>query len=250
MPATRTTAVQRTADRTCQEASSRIPPREEACTCGWRQMLIESITAMAQSGTPLMTRVLGDSAPHFWEHYPADDAVDPVSRARWYYHVHAAGERGPDEHGHFHLFLDRRALPRHARTMIKRGHRAKPHVVHIAGLAIANDGTPLRWFATSQSVTDEYQFSARQVLTVLDQFDVTLAPGYSDVGRLLTSLVQLSTRELGLLLQERDRVLLAGTVADVLAQRDIDLDLLVAAPCPARSCRTNCDIYNQKSASL
>ena len=38
------------------------------------------------------------------------DARGVRTRSRWYYHVHPPGERDPDEHGHFHLFLHRTQL--------------------------------------------------------------------------------------------------------------------------------------------
>ena len=72
--------------------------------------VIETITAMAQDGVPMMLRVLPAADVRFWEHYPENDARDARTRSRWYYHVHAPGERDPGEHGHFHLFLHRTQL--------------------------------------------------------------------------------------------------------------------------------------------
>lgn len=73
--------------------------------------VIETITQMAQEQKPLMLRVVPEEGAKFWKHYPEKDARDKFCKSRWYYHVHAAGSRDADEHGHFHLFLHRTQLP-------------------------------------------------------------------------------------------------------------------------------------------
>lgn len=196
-------------------------------------MLIDAVTAMGGDGMPLMLRVLGNATPEIWEHYPADDAVDPLTACRWFYHTHAPGERDPEEHGHFHLFLHRSVLPADARPSASpaRPDLARADLVHIAGLSIDMAGLPRAWFVTNRWVTDEILFPANLVRAALTHFDVRQSCRDRAVGEFLTAMVALHRRELALMLEQRDRRLLRiGSRLryekgnPVLASRVIDLD--------------------------
>ncbi|MCA3256203.1 MAG: hypothetical protein INF91_11375, partial [Alphaproteobacteria bacterium] len=83
-----------------------------------------------------MTRILpADAPPEIWAHYPADDAVDPASGARWFYHTHAHESRDGAEHGHFHLFLDRSAFARAGAPLAgpPQNGSARADIVHLVG---------------------------------------------------------------------------------------------------------------------
>ena len=199
-------------------------------------VVIETITAMAQQGRPLMLRVLPAGEVRFWDHYPDNDARDERTRSRWYYHVHATGERDPDEHGHFHLFLHRTQLDDPAAYSVApaAGENAPAHVTHIAGLSIDQVGIPRAWFATNRWVTDEFLYPAAVMAAHLDRYDVDQTEEDPLVNRLLTAMVALYRDELVALLETRDRAMAdlvqeQGAAAyeagnDVLATLPIDLD--------------------------
>lgn len=199
-------------------------------------VVIETITAMAQQGRPLMLRVLPAGEVRFWDHYPDNDARDERTRSRWYYHVHATGERDPDEHGHFHLFLHRTQLDDPAAYSVApaAGENAPAHVTHIAGLSIDQVGIPRAWFATNRWVTDEFLYPAAVMAAHLDRYDVDQTEEDPLVNRLLTAMVALYRDELVALLEARDRAMadlvqVQGAAAyeagnDVLATLPIDLD--------------------------
>lgn len=198
--------------------------------------VIETITAMAREGVPLMLRVLPDSDVRFWEHYPDNDARDERTRSRWYYHVHVPGDRDPGEHGHFHLFLHRTQLDDPTAFVVApaAGDDAPAHVTHIAGLSIDHTGIPVSWFATNRWVTDEFLYPAPTMIAHLDRYDVDQTGQDSLVDRLLTAMVALYRDELEDLLRARDAVIsdlvkAAGPSAyeagnAVLATISIDLD--------------------------
>lgn len=208
----------------------RADPRSAALT------VIETITQMAAEGWPLMRRVLPDNDVHWWEHYPDDDARDAVTRSRWYYHVHAPGDRHPSEHGHFHLFLHRTQLDNPARFLAAppEGEDAPAHVTHIAGLSIDHSGVPLAWFATNRWVTDEFLYPAETMIAHLDRYNVDATPEDGLVNRFLTAMVALYRGELADMLRVRDvaqaKLVETGGVEayeagnDVLATCPIDLD--------------------------
>lgn len=200
------------------------------------RVVIETIAQMAQEGRPLMARVLPIADVHFWAHYPDDDARDAITRSRWYYHVHAPGDRDPAEHGHFHLFLHRSQMPRKAVVVCQpaEGEDAPAKVAHIAGLSIDHAGIPIGWFATNRWVTDEFLYPAEVMIARLDRYNVDNTDEDGLVNRLMTAMVALYRDELGAMLRARD-VRLAELVAthgvsayesgnDLLASCPIDLD--------------------------
>lgn len=198
--------------------------------------VIETITAMAREGVPLMPRVLPDGDVRFWEHYPDNDARDERTRSRWYYHVHVPGDRDPAEHGHFHLFLHRTQLDDPAGFAVApaSGEDAPAHVTHIAGLSIDHTGIPISWFVTNRWVTDEFLYPAPTMIAHLDRYDVDQTGQDPLVDRLLTAMVALYRDELEDLLRARDAALADLVKADgpsayeaghaVLATIPIDLD--------------------------
>jgi hypothetical protein len=200
------------------------------------RVVIESITAMAREGTPLMMRVLPHGDLRFWDHYPANDARDQRTRSRWYYHVHAPGDRDQHEHGHFHLFLHRTQLddPQAFAAAPALGEDAPAHVTHIAGLAIDHSGIPISWFATNRWVTDEFLYPAPIMAAHLDRYNVDETAEDRHVNRFLTAMVALYRTEIAELLAARDAALsalvdVAGPAAsesgeDVLARIPIELD--------------------------
>lgn len=208
------------------------------------EVIVGLITRMAEEGRPLMTRVLPVAQPHFWQHYPDNDARDPRTRSRWYYHVHAPGDRAPAEHGHFHLFLHRTQMTDCGDPVALpvKGEDAPAHVVHLVGLSIDHSGIPLAWFATNKWVTDEFLYPADDVIARLDHYDVDCTPADELVNRLLTAMVALYRVEIADLLRQRDKALnsLVAEQGDaafeagnaILASCPIDLDRKISAYLP------------------
>lgn len=196
------------------------------------EVVVATITSMAHEGRPLMARVLPAGEVHFWAHYPDDDARDATTRSRWYYHVHAPGERDPAEHGHFHLFLHRTQLddPDAFLAAPAEGEDAPAHVTHIAGLSVDHSGVPLAWFATNRWVTDEFLYPAETMIAHLDRYDVDNTEEDGLVNRFLTAMVTLYRTELADLLRRRD-LAQAGLVASTgVAAYEADNDVLATCP--------------------
>lgn len=208
--------------------------------------LVRTVSAMARDGRPLMARILPPDEVAAWDHYPDDDARDPASGCRYYYHVHEPGDRPDDEHGHFHLFLPRCLFVALTPMAVPPDDDPeRPELVHLAGLSIDHQGLPLRWFATNRHVTDEYMYPGLLVARRLPRFRLSGTGGDPLVDRFLTQMVHLYRDDLTGLLVQRDATLLALGARragrkpferghDVLAARAIDLDsaiesLLVAS---------------------
>lgn len=173
------------------------------------EAFIAATMKLAEAGPPLMRRVVPDDELfRIWDHFPKDDAVDAVSGARWFYHAHAPNEGGREEHGHFHLFLDRASFEKRGciAAPIEPG-LDKPELVHIAGLSIDLRGVPVRLFTTNRWATDEWLYPAGNILDRLTLFDLTHATGDPLVNAWLTAALPAFAPELRMLLRERDQVL-------------------------------------------
>ena len=205
--------------------------------------VIETITTMAQEQKPLMLRVIPEEGATFWTHYPDKDARDKDCKARWYYHVHATGERDEDEHGHFHLFLHRTQLPAGLEPKVwpPQGEDARAHVQHIIGLSIDTVGIPRAWFAVNRYVTNEFLYPAEIMIDHLPEYRVDDPKTDDLVYRFVTAMVALYREEIAELLNQRDArqaELLAehgeiayekASGAEVLAQIPIDLDAKIGS---------------------
>ncbi|MGL4314540.1 MAG: DUF6969 family protein [Sphingomonas sp.] len=198
-------------------------------------LLIDATIAMHAQGVPLMQRVVpaGD-AVRFWDRYPDGGMMSPSSGASAFYHIHAPDARDLGEHGHFHLFLPRHALPATSAPLADRPAaegQGVAEAVHIAALSIAVSGLPMGWFTVNRWVTDEAMYPADAVLAALDRFDLTDAPGDRLVNQWLTAAVALARPELDHLLHARDRALPANASEDpsieILSRLPFDLEAMI-----------------------
>lgn len=202
-------------------------------------IVIETITQMAQEQRPLMLRVVPEDGAKFWTHYPKADARDEFCRARWYYHVHAPGDRDPDEHGHFHLFLHRTQIPDELEPKVWPPQRedARAHVTHVIALSIDTLGIPRSWFTVNRFVTNEFLYPAEVMIEHLPDFNVNHTKEDDLVNRFVTAMVALYRDEIAGLIRQRDArqaelVVEHGEVAayekasgvEVLSYIPIDLD--------------------------
>lgn len=150
-------------------------------------------------------------------HYPAGDVFDPETGAQYYYHAHRNDGR---EHGHFHIFQRPHLLPEKFEPVrfVKpgvgrcspkekigphwpRGHRA---LAHIVAVAMDHYGQPIRLFTVNRWVTDETWYSARDLIAMLDRFELRHGWPAPDVNRWLNGLLRLFQPEIVELIRRRD----------------------------------------------
>lgn len=151
------------------------------------------------------------------QHYPPGDVFDPDTGAQYYYHAHRNESR---EHGHFHIFqrphlLAERFEPVH---YVKPGvgrcapqERVGQHwprgdkaLAHIVGVAMDNYGQPIRLFTVNRWVTDETWYSARDVIAMLERFELRHAWPVPEVNRWINNLLHLYQPEIVELIHRRD----------------------------------------------
>ncbi|MCL7744616.1 hypothetical protein LV476_06595 [Guyparkeria hydrothermalis] len=150
-------------------------------------------SALAADQQTILTELFRDhidSGFDYWAHFPEDDARDPVTGARFYYHAHDPSEWSLQEHGHFHLFV---------------GEPDGPGFSHVVGVSMDAKGQPRRLFTTNGWVTGEVMRPAEELLSRLPEgFEINRSRPSWLVGRWLTALVALLMPEVQQLLVARD----------------------------------------------
>lgn len=195
-------------------------------------LLLRATRDMFDQGRPLMARVLPDGPLRLWDRYP-DGGIAAPSGSRCFYHAHppSAGDAG--DHGHFHFFLPRSAMPAGAVPLRPPPNRHDDDIVHVIALGIDAAGLPTALFATNRWVTDEWLYPAEAIVTALDRFDLCGASGDRLLHVWLTAFIGLMHSEIGALLRERDAVLRAADpsgedrTVEVTGRRPIDLPALL-----------------------
>lgn len=164
----------------------------------------------AEQGTSAPARLLGDARGFVeWAHYPQPDAVDPVSRWKFYYHCHPRRERLRVEHGHVHVFVP----AGRSKTEPTEGYS------HLIGMSFDAAGLPVRLFTTNGWVTDEVWQPASAL------HDCVRKPGLrhaqpADVATWIENLLIVYGAEVHALLDERDRRLADNPARDPVARRN------------------------------
>ncbi len=193
--------------------------------------LLELSKHMAMEGRTLIERVLPQPPDTYtqYEHYPKGDAIDPDSRARWFYHAHAPEARGMDEHGHFHMFLPLSAFGDEPALATPRKDGAAK-VVHVAALCFNTDGLPTHWIATNQWVTEEFLYPAEAIIARLDRMQMEgagVSKGIPYIGQWLTLALAIARDDIADMLRARDVALkntdLRDYNAEILAQCDFTM---------------------------
>ena len=188
----------------------------------------EIARVLAKTGDNVVGELLrAEGSFYEWDHYPPGDVHDPESGAQYYYHAHAAAERAPGEHGHFHAF-------------VRTGDAHSPAPCHLAAIAMTDAGQPFRLFTVNRWVTGETWRPANQSAALLDRFHVDLVRPSWVTNRWIGACLALFRPQVLALLDARDRTLAAwrrrhpgrdlfeDRSLDVLSAIDVDVSSQVA----------------------
>jgi hypothetical protein len=171
--------------------------------------VLEWRRTLAKSGDNVVGIVLRHEGPFYvLDHYPKGDVFDPESHAQWYYHAHDKNER-PGEHGHFHTFMRGAGMPAGVEPAALPDFQPKDQtgdlVSHLIAVSMDRSGWPIGLFTTNRWVTGETWYAAREVVTMLDGFDMKMDKPSWSVNRWLTSMLRLFRPQIEDLLVRRDQ---------------------------------------------
>ncbi len=145
-----------------------------------------------------------------FDHYPKGDVHDRDSCSQYFYHAH----RGLDgENGHFHTFLRSKGMPEQATPIPYSGKEKWPEgddaLSHIIAISMNPRGYPIGLFSTNRWVTGETFYTAEDVVSMLDYFEMDLLYPSWPVNIWITATMKLFRPQIEYLLTKRDE-----TIAD------------------------------------
>jgi len=192
-----------------------IPSLGDIDTLTRRQMvtagheILECQRVLHKGGLNLVGEVLRGQGQFFeMEHYPQDDVFDKDNGSQYYYHAH----RGPLEHGHFHTFLRRAAIPSTAHPIdwplaTEAWPQNEQAVCHLVAISMDAWGAPISIFTTNRWVTAESWYPAEDLAQWLPRFRIDHAWPSWPLNRWLTAMLQLYQPFIKGLLHHRDAVM-------------------------------------------
>lgn len=142
------------------------------------------------------------------EHYPKGDVFDAESFSQYYYHAHREDR---EEHGHFHTFMRAGGIAPGVEPVPNNGDvewaTGTDAVSHIISISMNNPGFPIGLFATNRWVTGENWYCARDVISMLDNWQIDHAFPNLAVNQWVTGMMKLFKPQIVALLEHRDDVI-------------------------------------------
>ena len=180
--------------------------RLEAMLEAGREVL-ECQKTLARTGDNIVSELLPADGSFFeFDHCPAGDIFDQETDCQFYYHAHREGE-----HGHFHIFMRERGMPRDCRpakqTKAAYLKKSDGKIAHLVAISMDAHGIPTRLFTTNRWVTAENWYGAKEVCKMVDRFAISHAKPSWPVNRWVTAMVRLFRPQIGQLLRKRDVVM-------------------------------------------
>lgn len=187
-----------------------------------------AMQSLNRGGLNVVGEILkGQGTFYEMNHYPEDDVFDDQSHSQYYYHAHRGGE-----HGHFHTFVRRAAIPAHIQPA-SGFQRSEPcpavmdELAHLICISMDSQGLPTGLFAVNRWVTDESWYSAKDTIELLDRFSIAHAKPNLAVNQWLTAFMRLYRPQIESLLLHRDQVIEAWQQShpeqDVLEDRALEI---------------------------
>jgi hypothetical protein len=169
-----------------------------------------------------------------WDHYPPGDVYDNETHSQYYYHAHPVELRG-GEHGHFHTFLRPKGMPDGIVPAdladISPPTGDNDALSHLIGISMDSHGYPIGLFSTNRWVTGEVWYTARDVVRMLDCFDMDLAYPSLPVNTWVTAMLRLFRPTVERLVVSRDAAVADWQARhhDVNVYEDRDLEITAYA---------------------
>lgn len=163
--------------------------------------------ALARTGDNIVSELLPEAGSFLeYDHCPPGDIFDRETDCQFYFHAHREGE-----HGHFHIFMRERGMPRDCRPAKQsRAPYLKKNdgkIAHLVAISMDAYGIPIRLFTTNRWVTAENWYAAKAVCKMVDRFSIGHAKPSWPVNRWVTAMVRLFRPQIGEIVRKRDAVL-------------------------------------------
>lgn len=168
----------------------------------------ECARVLAKTGdNPVRELLRGGGRVIAWRHYPKDDVYDPASGSQFYYHAHP-GPNGGIDAGHIHAFMRPSGMAKSCRPA-RLPDFAPPKdpndaLSHLIAVSLDRRVVPDFLFTTNRWVTGEVWYRARDVVAMLDGFEIDLAQPSWPANRWITAMLRLFRPQIAALVVGRD----------------------------------------------
>lgn len=184
----------------------RVPLRQLKRMAHAADDVLEALRVLGNAGTNPVAQVLAHQGEFVEsDHFPKGDVYDDRSAAQYYYHAHRP-ETG--ENGHFHTFIRAKGIPAGVKPAEYSGPAERPlgedAICHLVAISMNRAGLPTGLFTTNRWVTGETFYAARQVIHLLDRFEIDHTYPCLATNRWISGLIRLFRPQIELLLVERD----------------------------------------------
>jgi len=177
------------------------------------ERILECHRVLQKTDANIVGELLATADEFFeWDHYPDGDVYDHETHSQYYYHAHPPEDREKRigaEHGHFHLFLRPRGMPKDVKPApladYKKPKGKNDALSHLIGISMNRAGYPIRLFTTNRWVTGEVWYPAKDVIKMLGLFNMDLAWPSWPVNIWVTNMVRLFRPNIEELLRQRDQ---------------------------------------------
>lgn len=215
---------------------ARLGDAEIAALAAAARQIREIEEDLAARDGNVVARLLAEAQDGFyeWDHYPDGDAYDPKSESQYFYHAHAADQRFPGEHGHFHTFV----RPFGLSHLLPDDDTPPPAALtHLIAVSVDTQGQATRLFTTNRWVTAERWYPAATTVQLLANFEMRGDSPAKEVNGWLTALLRLYRSDIAALMTARDSRLAAGggiVTEDALNDHKLEVTSLQEIDVPAR----------------
>ena len=170
--------------------------------------VLECHRILQNTGDNIVGEVLRDQGKFYeWNHYPKGDVYDHETHSQYFYHAHPTGQRG-NEHGHFHLFLRAKGMPKGISPASYTGDVEWPSgddaLGHLIAISMDKKGYPIALFTTNRWVTGETWYVDTHIQSMVDLFLIDHARPSWPVNIWMGAMVRLFKPAVKELVAERD----------------------------------------------
>ena len=193
--------------------------------------VLECHRILAQTGDNIVGELLPTAGTFYeYDHCPPGDIFDHESHCQYYYHAHREGE-----HGHFHIFMREKGMPKDCRPArqseaeyLKKG---EEKVCHLVAISMDSTGIPISLFTTNRWVTAESWYPAKDVLAMIERFEISHAKPSWVVNRWITAMLRLFRPQIAEVLKLRDAAVAKWKKEhpgeDAFENRELDLPSMI-----------------------
>ncbi len=140
------------------------------------QVLLFQQKILTSCGKNILHYILQDQS-HFLKnkHYPTGERIDFQNGGQYFYHCHRENYT-TEEHGHFHCFLRRTAIPKYIKPFHypQKPSKESQQMTHLIAISINRIGQPIRLFTINHWLSHEVAYHSRYIANLTRRFKLDI----------------------------------------------------------------------------